>query len=44
MQIMGQLGSYVPAASARLVALDGVYTRMGADDDLARGMYVCLTP
>lgn len=26
--IMAQIGSYVPAAAARLRALDGVYTRM----------------
>jgi DNA mismatch repair ATPase MutS len=36
--IMGQLGSFVPADLARLALLDGVYTRMGAGDDLAAGM------
>ena len=35
--IMAQVGSFVPAASARLRALDGVYTRMGASDNLALG-------
>lgn len=34
---MAQLGSYVPAASVRLRALDGVFTRMGASDNLALG-------
>lgn len=32
--ILAQIGSYVPAASARLGLLDGVYTRMGAHDSL----------
>jgi hypothetical protein len=36
--IMGQIGSFVPAESAKLGILDGVYTRMGAGDDLAAGM------
>ncbi|KAI7838548.1 hypothetical protein COHA_007691 [Chlorella ohadii] len=35
--IMAQVGSYVPATAARLRALDGVYTRMGASDNLALG-------
>lgn len=35
--IMAQLGSFVPAASARLTPLDGVYTRMGAADNIALG-------
>jgi DNA mismatch repair protein MSH3 len=35
--LMGQLGSFVPAQQANLVVLDGIFTRMGADDDLARG-------
>ncbi len=35
--IMAQLGSYVPAASVRLTPLDGVYTRMGAADNIALG-------
>ncbi|KAH9890684.1 muts domain V-domain-containing protein [Cubamyces lactineus] len=35
--IMAQVGSYVPAKSMRLSLLDGVLTRMGASDELARG-------
>ncbi|KAL4431011.1 hypothetical protein ABPG75_006267 [Micractinium tetrahymenae] len=35
--IMAQLGSFVPAASARLTPLDGVYTRMGASENIALG-------
>lgn len=35
--IMAQLGSYVPATSARLGLLDAVYTRMGAFDNLLKG-------
>lgn len=35
--IMGQIGSYVPATSARLGILDAVYTRMGASDNMMRG-------
>lgn len=32
--ILAQIGSYVPADSARLGLLDGIYTRMGAYDSL----------
>lgn len=35
--ILAQVGSYVPAASARLGVVDRVFTRVGASDDLARG-------
>jgi DNA mismatch repair protein MSH3 len=35
--IMGQIGSYVPAESARLGMLDSVFTRMGAFDNMMRG-------
>ena len=35
--VMAQMGSYVPASSMRLGALDRVFTRIGAGDDLARG-------
>ncbi|KAI0373318.1 hypothetical protein BV20DRAFT_1104314 [Pilatotrama ljubarskyi] len=35
--IMAQVGSYVPAKSMRLNLLDGILTRMGASDELARG-------
>jgi len=36
-QILGQIGSFVPAASARLPIIDRVWTRVGASDDLASG-------
>ncbi|TVY17171.1 DNA mismatch repair protein msh3 [Lachnellula arida] len=32
--ILAQIGSFVPASSARLSLLDGIYTRMGAFDSL----------
>jgi DNA mismatch repair protein MutS len=35
--IMAQMGSFVPAASARLGVVDRVFTRIGASDNLARG-------
>jgi DNA mismatch repair protein MutS len=35
--ILAQMGSFVPAESARLPLLDRVWTRVGASDDLARG-------
>ena len=35
--VMAQAGSFVPAASMRLGALDRVFTRIGAGDDLSRG-------
>ncbi|KAL5121997.1 Mismatch repair protein msh3 [Pleosporales sp. CAS-2024a] len=35
--IMGQIGSYVPAASAQLGMLDAVFTRMGAVDNMLQG-------
>ncbi|XP_061585427.1 DNA mismatch repair protein Msh3 isoform X2 [Cololabis saira] len=35
--IMAQMGSYVPASAARLGILDGVYTRMGASDNIYKG-------
>ncbi|KAF2671495.1 hypothetical protein BT63DRAFT_423698 [Microthyrium microscopicum] len=35
--IMAQIGSFVPADSARLSLLDGVYTRMGALDNIMKG-------
>ena len=35
--IMAQCGSFVPAVSAELSVMDGVYTRMGAADNLALG-------
>ena len=36
-QILAQIGSFVPAASARLPILDRIWTRVGASDDLAGG-------
>ncbi|HUV31993.1 MAG TPA: DNA mismatch repair protein MutS [Devosiaceae bacterium] len=35
--ILGQTGSYVPAASARLGVVDRVFSRVGASDDIAHG-------
>ncbi|SMR54979.1 unnamed protein product [Zymoseptoria tritici ST99CH_1E4] len=35
--IMAQIGSYVPAKSARLGLLDAVFTRMGAFDNMMKG-------
>ncbi|KAH9926110.1 muts domain V-domain-containing protein [Fomitopsis serialis] len=35
--IMAQIGSFVPAQSMKLAPLDGILTRMGASDELARG-------
>jgi len=35
--VMAQIGSYVPAKSARLGVIDKVFTRVGASDDLASG-------
>src|SRR5579883_3419305 len=35
--IMAQIGSFVPAASARLGIVDRIFTRIGAGDDLASG-------
>ncbi len=35
--IMAQMGSFVPARSARLSLVDRVFTRIGASDNLARG-------
>ncbi|PNT62187.1 DNA mismatch repair protein MSH3 isoform X2 [Brachypodium distachyon] len=35
--IMAQVGSFVPASSARLHVVDGIYTRMGASDSIQQG-------
>jgi DNA mismatch repair protein MutS len=35
--LMAQMGSYVPARSARLGVVDRIFTRIGASDNLARG-------
>ncbi|MEO0073300.1 MAG: DNA mismatch repair protein MutS, partial [candidate division WOR-3 bacterium] len=36
--IMAQVGSFVPADSARIGVVDRIFTRIGASDDLARGV------
>lgn len=35
--ILAQMGSFVPAASARIGIVDRIFTRVGASDDLASG-------
>jgi DNA mismatch repair protein MutS len=35
--LLAQMGSFVPAASARLGIVDRIFTRIGASDNLARG-------
>ena len=35
--VMAQMGSYVPARSARIGVVDRLFSRVGAADDLARG-------
>jgi DNA mismatch repair protein MutS len=35
--IMAQMGSFVPARSARIGVVDRIFTRIGASDNLARG-------
>lgn len=35
--LMAQVGSYVPAAEARIGVIDKLFTRVGASDDLASG-------
>ena len=34
---MAQIGSFVPAKSARIGVVDRIFTRVGASDDLASG-------
>ncbi len=36
-QLMAQIGSYVPATEAKLAVCDRIFTRVGAVDDLATG-------
>jgi DNA mismatch repair protein MutS len=36
--IMAQMGSFVPAKSAHIGVIDKVFTRIGASDDLSRGL------
>src|SRR5213082_584706 len=35
--LMAQIGSFVPAANAEIGLVDHIFTRVGANDDLARG-------
>ncbi len=35
--LMAQMGSFVPARAASIGVVDGIYTRVGASDDLASG-------
>ena len=35
--VMAQMGSYIPADSAEIGLVDRIFTRVGANDDLARG-------
>jgi len=35
--LLAQVGSYVPASSARIGLVDRIFTRVGAQEDLARG-------
>ncbi len=35
--LMAQMGSFVPAASASIGVVDGIFTRVGASDDLTTG-------
>ncbi|MBV9173499.1 MAG: DNA mismatch repair protein MutS [Chloroflexi bacterium] len=35
--LMGQIGSFVPARSARMGAVDRIFTRIGAHDEIAAG-------
>src|SRR5437764_11169103 len=40
--LMAQTGSFVPAASAEVGLVDRIFTRVGANDDLARGQSTVL--
>ncbi|WP_414692964.1 MutS-related protein, partial [Oscillibacter sp. UBA6647] len=35
--LLAQVGSFVPAAAARIGVVDRIFTRIGASDDLAAG-------
>jgi DNA mismatch repair protein MutS len=36
--LLAQIGSFVPASRARIGLVDRIFTRVGAEDDLARGL------
>jgi DNA mismatch repair protein MutS len=36
--LLAQIGSFVPAAAAHIGLVDRIFTRVGAEDDLARGL------
>ena len=36
--VSSQLGCYVPADECRLTPVDRIFTRLGADDDICRGL------
>ncbi|HEU4783871.1 MAG TPA: DNA mismatch repair protein MutS, partial [Ktedonobacterales bacterium] len=36
--LLAQIGSFVPAKAARIGLVDRIFTRVGAEDDLARGL------
>ena len=36
--LLAQIGSFVPAEAARIGLVDRIFTRVGAEDDLARGL------
>lgn len=41
--LLAQVGSFVPATSARIGLVDRIFTRVGAQDDLARGQSTFMT-
>jgi DNA mismatch repair protein MutS len=41
--LLAQIGSWVPAARARVGLVDRIFTRVGAQDDLARGQSTFMT-
>jgi DNA mismatch repair protein MutS len=41
--LLAQIGSWVPAAQARVGLVDRIFTRVGAHDDLARGQSTFMT-
>ncbi len=38
LQLLSQIGSYIPAYEAKIAIVDGIYTRIGAGDALAQGL------